>query len=49
MTNSSASRFPSNPADEELRQQYDAMRSALISVNISRGGSTAARARSAVW
>lgn len=37
MTNCSASRFPSNPADEEIRVQYDAMRSALISVNISRG------------
>ena len=37
MTNSSASRFPANPADAELRAQYDAMRSALVSVNISRG------------
>ena len=37
MTNSSATRFPANPGDEELRSQYDAMRSALISVNISRG------------
>lgn len=37
MTNSSASRFPANPTDEELRESYDAMRSALISVNISRG------------
>ena len=37
MTNSSARRFPANPPDEELRENYDAMRSALISVNISRG------------
>jgi hypothetical protein len=37
MTNSSARRFPANPPDEELRDNYDAMRSALISVNISRG------------
>jgi len=37
MTNSSARRFPANPPDEELRETYDAMRSALISVNISRG------------
>lgn len=37
MTNSSATRFPANPADAELRTHYDAMRSALISVNISRG------------
>jgi hypothetical protein len=37
MTNSSARRFPANPPDEELRDTYDAMRSALISVNISRG------------
>ena len=37
MTNSSASRFPANPADAELRSQYEAMRLALVSVNISRG------------
>ena len=37
MTNSSASRFPANPPDDELRATYDAMRSALVSVNISRG------------
>ena len=37
MTKSSARRFPANPPDEELRENYDAMRSALISVNISRG------------
>jgi septal ring factor EnvC (AmiA/AmiB activator) len=37
MTNLSATRFPANPADAELRTHYDAMRSALISVNISRG------------
>ena len=37
MTNSSARRFPANPPDEELRDNYDAMRSALIRVNISRG------------
>ena len=37
MTNSSASRFPANPPDEDLRATYDAMRSALVSVNISRG------------
>ena len=37
MTNSSARRFPANPPDEVLRDNYDAMRSALISVNISRG------------
>jgi len=37
MTNSSARRFPASPPDEELRSHYDAMRSALISVNISRG------------
>jgi hypothetical protein len=37
MTNSSASRFPTNPSDDNLRANYDAMRSALISVNISRG------------
>ena len=37
MTHSSARRFPANPPDEELRDNYDAMRSALISVNISRG------------
>ena len=37
MTNSSASRFPANPPEEKLRENYDAMRSALISVNISRG------------
>ena len=37
MTNSSASRFPANPPDEDLRANYDAMRSALVSVNISRG------------
>jgi len=37
MTNSSARRFPANPPDKELRENYDAMRSALISVNISRG------------
>jgi len=37
MTNLSATRFPANPAEEELRSHYDAMRSALISVNISRG------------
>lgn len=37
MTKSSARRFPANPPDEELRDNYDAMRSALISVNISRG------------
>jgi len=37
MTNRSARRFPANPPDEELRENYDAMRSALISVNISRG------------
>ncbi len=37
MTNSSESRFPANPPKEKLRENYDAMRSALISVNISRG------------
>ena len=37
MTHSSASRFPANPPDEDLRANYEAMRSALISVNISRG------------
>jgi hypothetical protein len=37
MTHSSASRFPANPADEDLRAKYEAMRSALVSVNISRG------------
>jgi hypothetical protein len=37
MTNSSARRFPANPPEDELRETYDAMRSALISVNISRG------------
>lgn len=37
MTNSSARRFPANPPEDELREAYDAMRSALISVNISRG------------
>ena len=37
MTNSSATRFPSTPSDDQLRESYDAMRSALISVNISRG------------
>ena len=37
MTNLSATRFPASPAEEELRKQYDAIRSALISVNISRG------------
>ena len=37
MVNSSARRFPANPPDEALRENYDAMRSALISVNISRG------------
>ena len=37
MTNSSASRFPPNPPDEDLRANYNAMRSALVSVNISRG------------
>jgi hypothetical protein len=37
VTNSSARRFPANPSDEALRETYDAMRSALISVNISRG------------
>jgi hypothetical protein len=37
MTNSSASRFPANPVEAELRTHYDAMRSALIGVNISRG------------
>ena len=37
MTNSSARRFLANPPEEELRDNYDAMRSALISVNISRG------------
>lgn len=37
MINSSASRFPANPPDDVLRANYDAMRSALISVNISRG------------
>jgi hypothetical protein len=36
MTNSSARRIPANPPDEGLRENYDAMRSALISVNISR-------------
>lgn len=34
---SSASSFPAEPPDEELRASYAAMRSALISVNISRG------------
>jgi len=37
MTHLSATRFPANPAEEELRSHYNAMRSALISVNISRG------------
>lgn len=37
MTQSSATRFPANPTEEELHSHYDAMRSALISVNISRG------------
>jgi hypothetical protein len=37
MIDSSARRFPAHPADEELRATYSAMRSALISVNISRG------------
>jgi hypothetical protein len=37
MTKSSASRFPTSPSDDDLRANYDAMRSALISVNISRG------------
>jgi hypothetical protein len=37
MTNSSASRFPANPPEDDLRTNYDAMRSALISANISRG------------
>lgn len=37
MTNSSARRFPAKPTDDELRDNYDAMRSALVSVNISRG------------
>ena len=37
MTNLSATRFPANPADEELRTHYDTIRSALVSVNISRG------------
>jgi hypothetical protein len=37
MTNSSTRHFPANPPDEELRDNYDAMRSALISVNTSRG------------
>jgi hypothetical protein len=37
MVNSSTRRFPANPPDEALRENYDAMRSALISVNISRG------------
>jgi DNA repair exonuclease SbcCD ATPase subunit len=37
MTQSSASRFPANPPDAELRVNYEAMRSALIGVNISRG------------
>ena len=37
MTNSSARRFPANPPDADLRATYDAMRSALVSVNISRG------------
>jgi len=37
MTHNSATRFPIHPTDEQLRDNYDAMRSALISVNISRG------------
>jgi hypothetical protein len=37
VTNSSARRFPAHPSDEELREKYNAMRSALVSVNISRG------------
>lgn len=37
MTSNSARRFPANPSDEELREQYDAMRSALVGANISRG------------
>ena len=35
VTNLFARRFPASPAEEELRTHYDAMRSALISVNIS--------------
>ena len=30
MTNSSARRFPANPPDDELRENYDAMRSTLL-------------------
>ena len=37
MTSNSARRFPANPSDEEIRDQYDAMRSALVGANISRG------------
>ena len=37
MTHSSASRFPANPADDDLRDTYGEMRTALIGVNISRG------------
>jgi len=37
MTSNSARRFPANPSDEEIREQYDAMRSALVGANISRG------------
>jgi len=37
MTTLSATRFPPNPTDEKLHSHYDAMSSALISVNISRG------------
>ena len=37
MTNGSASRFPANPPDDDLRTNYEAMRSALNSANISRG------------
>ena len=37
MTSNSARRFPANPSDDEIREQYKAVRSALVGANISRG------------